>query len=69
MDKNIMVKNKIVPNPKPKNMKKMPPIKPFKTETKKLIPEKDAIILNQFMSLYFKNKITPTTYSELIKYT
>jgi hypothetical protein len=71
MDKNIMVKNKIeavkvVPTTKAKIIKKIP-IAPFKSEGKKLIPEKDTIILNKFMYLYFKNKINPTTYNDLIK--
>jgi hypothetical protein len=77
MDKNIMVKNKIEADelgeikkglyPKPKHIKKMPLIIPFKGESKKLLPERDTIILNEFIQLYFKNKITPTTYTDLIK--
>jgi len=81
MDKNIMVKNKIGavkpgpiktgpinprPNTKGKIVKKLQ-ITPFKSEPKKLITEKDTNILNKFMYVYFKNKINPTTYSDLIK--
>jgi hypothetical protein len=81
MDKNIMVKNKIGavkagpvkpgpinprPNTKGKIVKKLQ-ITPFKSEPKKLITEKDTNILNEFMYVYFKNKINPTTYSDLIK--
>jgi len=54
------------PNTKGKIVKKLQ-ITPFKSEPKKLITEKDTNILNEFMYVYFKNKINPTTYSDLIK--
>ena len=54
------------PNTKGKIIKKVQ-ITPFKSEPKKIITEKDTTILNKFMYVYFKNKINPTTYSDLIK--